>query len=150
MQDSWTGSESPGTVRYSPETVLQVNCKVAASLKVALRLQVPSRSAERVCAFQSSVGPGPCRGQVLSLRGALTVQQTLLVCKKPPGQRTRPPHLLGPFTHLQGSVSFWVLHSEEEEESVLQMACGWSGGLCWCSPVFSAGRGPLVWSPWGL
>ena len=86
-------------------------------------------------------------GSLLS-RGPLSPAD-LLVCKKPPGQRTRPPHLLAPLTHLQGSVSFWVLPSEEEEESLLQMACGWSGGLCWCSLVFNAGRGPLAWSPAG-
>ena len=64
-------------------------------------------------------GAWALRGQVLSFRGALTVQQTLLA------RSARPPHLLGPFTHLQGSVSFWVLHSEEEEKSVLQIHGLW-------------------------
>ena len=39
------------------------------------------------------------------LSRALAVQQTLLVCKKPPGQRARPPHLLGPL-HTSSGVCF--------------------------------------------
>lgn len=83
------------------------------------------------------------------LSRALAVQQTLLVCKKPRASALGLRTCWAPFTHLQGSVSFLVLPSEEEEESLLQMACGWSGGLCWCSLVFSACRGPLVRSPVG-